>query len=119
MTSRKSAFLVLTLTLIAVVLGVRSRTTVIPGIDAVTAASVLPPVIFLSGTQGIPSSGDFTLDVTPGQTLNLYVSALQGQAIGLSTAQSILKLNFLNTGCLLYTSPSPRDRTRSRMPSSA
>ena len=23
------------------------------------------------------------------------------------------------TGCLLYTSPSPRDRTRSRMPSSA
>ena len=24
-----------------------------------------------------------------------------------------------NEGCLLYTSPSPRDRTRSRMPSSA
>ena len=24
-----------------------------------------------------------------------------------------------NNGCLLYTSPSPRDRTRSRMPSSA
>ena len=27
--------------------------------------------------------------------------------------------NFLINGCLLYTSPSPRDRTRSRMPSSA
>ena len=26
---------------------------------------------------------------------------------------------FLSTTCLLYTSPSPRDRTRSRMPSSA
>ena len=26
---------------------------------------------------------------------------------------------FLSKGCLLYTSPSPRDRTRSRMPSSA
>ena len=25
----------------------------------------------------------------------------------------------LNSACLLYTSPSPRDRTRSRMPSSA
>ena len=25
----------------------------------------------------------------------------------------------INTCCLLYTSPSPRDRTRSRMPSSA
>ena len=28
-------------------------------------------------------------------------------------------LNVLNKDCLLYTSPSPRDRTRSRMPSSA
>ena len=25
----------------------------------------------------------------------------------------------IHTACLLYTSPSPRDRTRSRMPSSA
>ena len=25
----------------------------------------------------------------------------------------------MSMGCLLYTSPSPRDRTRSRMPSSA
>ena len=30
----------------------------------------------------------------------------------------ILKTNHSNV-CLLYTSPSPRDRTRSRMPSSA
>ena len=28
-------------------------------------------------------------------------------------------LPMLSIGCLLYTSPSPRDRTRSRMPSSA
>ena len=28
-------------------------------------------------------------------------------------------LNDTTAGCLLYTSPSPRDRTRSRMPSSA
>ena len=28
-------------------------------------------------------------------------------------------LNDIEGGCLLYTSPSPRDRTRSRMPSSA
>ena len=28
-------------------------------------------------------------------------------------------LRGLNKACLLYTSPSPRDRTRSRMPSSA
>ena len=30
-----------------------------------------------------------------------------------------LPLFKLDTSCLLYTSPSPRDRTRSRMPSSA
>ena len=30
-----------------------------------------------------------------------------------------LKKNYLDTGCLLYTSPSPRDRSLSRMPSSA
>ena len=28
-------------------------------------------------------------------------------------------VNVVNNACLLYTSPSPRDRTRSRMPSSA
>ena len=31
----------------------------------------------------------------------------------------ILAVRFENNYCLLYTSPSPRDRTRSRMPSSA
>ena len=30
-----------------------------------------------------------------------------------------LRLQQLSIDCLLYTSPSPRDRTRSRMPSSA
>ena len=29
------------------------------------------------------------------------------------------KMQLERLGCLLYTSPSPRDRTRSRMPSSA
>jgi len=31
----------------------------------------------------------------------------------------IVSPRYQNVGCLLYTSPSPRDRTRSRMPSSA
>ena len=34
-------------------------------------------------------------------------------------AVETLKRVLRDTGCLLYTSPSPRDRTRSRMPSSA
>ena len=33
--------------------------------------------------------------------------------------KKVLLLSLLLTVCLLYTSPSPRDRTRSRMPSSA
>ena len=38
-----------------------------------------------------------------------------------SAALSFIRTNAreLNVDCLLYTSPSPRDRTRSRMPSSA
>src|SRR5678810_34699 len=34
-------------------------------------------------------------------------------------ARNILLLTFTNKACLLYTSPSPRDRQKSRMPSSA
>ena len=43
---------------------------------------------------------------------------------GLSNAEAgwlggALFMGYIATVCLLYTSPSPRDRTRSRMPSSA
>ena len=37
----------------------------------------------------------------------------------LSYQEKVEKFLLLLEGCLLYTSPSPRDRTRSRMPSSA
>ena len=44
---------------------------------------------------------------------------LQGvEFIAVNTDAQDLKLSKCKT-CLLYTSPSPRDRTRSRMPSSA
>ena len=33
--------------------------------------------------------------------------------------QQVFSINDIANACLLYTSPSPRDRTRSRMPSSA
>ena len=38
---------------------------------------------------------------------------------GVSAKQFATDLKALGSICLLYTSPSPRDRTRSRMPSSA
>ena len=47
--------------------------------------------------------------------LNLYYQAFQL----LRTENADQAFERLSKGCLLYTSPSPRDRTRSRMPSSA
>ena len=41
----------------------------------------------------------------------VHEAALEAETLGLVIA--------LDPFCLLYTSPSPRDRTRSRMPSSA
>ena len=41
------------------------------------------------------------------------------QAILEPTERDLLQIDPQFTNCLLYTSPSPRDRTRSRMPSSA
>ena len=40
-------------------------------------------------------------------------------AIGLPVPREPIRIVENAEGCLLYTSPSPRDRTRSRMPSSA
>ena len=44
-----------------------------------------------------------------------YVSAAEKKNISISYDEA----REMIYGCLLYTSPSPRDRTRSRMPSSA
>ena len=61
--------------------------------------------------------------------LNDEITAQEGQLIAvkvISVNPNYNKLELisgriteLTEGCLLYTSPSPRDRTRSRMPSSA
>ena len=43
----------------------------------------------------------------------------QVDEVGCGEIVGVIGPRFAVTGCLLYTSPSPRDRTRSRMPSSA
>ena len=55
---------------------------------------------------------------------NMLLDSLLGQGHRLLPPQllpatHLTRLLELNNNCLLYTSPSPRDRTRSRMPSSA
>ena len=55
--------------------------------------------------------------MTPGNIKGALLALL---SMGLySTHDVIIKLLGETYPCLLYTSPSPRDRTRSRMPSSA
>ena len=46
---------------------------------------------------------------------NMHLTMEAAEGIGLASNQVGQDYRF----CLLYTSPSPRDRTRSRMPSSA
>ena len=50
-----------------------------------------------------------------------FVASLATNEVGLSEFQKYIRDLLLpfEPSCLLYTSPSPRDRTRSRMPSSA
>ena len=47
-----------------------------------------------------------------------YVAAIRAAQLGLKTA-CVESRGALGGTCLLYTSPSPRDATLSRMPSSA
>ena len=42
-----------------------------------------------------------------------------GRVVAVQAGQILLQTTDQYQDCLLYTSPSPRDRTRSRMPSSA
>ena len=66
------------------------------------------PNLFSSGSDHQTRSG--VMSWLPGEAINLGLD-LQGG--------SHLLLQQQVRSCLLYTSPSPRDRTRSRMPSSA
>ena len=57
------------------------------------------------------------IDLNTGDTLAAYDAAQQ--LPGASIVKLVSTAAALNILCLLYTSPSPRDRQKSRMPSSA
>ena len=59
----------------------------------------------------------FNLEVEKGKFIVLLGPSGCGKSTLLRMIAGLEKID--NGNCLLYTSPSPRDRTRSRMPSSA
>ena len=87
-------------------------------------AAPLPPTPVLVEFLGVHKAfGDnvvyenLDLTVMRGETLTIIGGSGQGKSVCLKLMIGLLRAD---AGvCLLYTSPSPRDRTRSRMPSSA
>src|SRR5664280_3292882 len=108
-----------------------------------STASAVHLRVLLNSALAAEATGDLTsaakaspfsagLVCTPEGVLHpplLNRQVLSGQSTGLLVSRSIMKLEFEwhaakaeasleahGVSCLLYTSPSPRDRTRSRMP---
>ena len=89
----------------------RATITILVGLG-IFVVGIIGFVIGGFGVAGIEESTKFTLEDVDNGTIYLKDSDGQGE----------LGVTFWVKGkylCLLYTSPSPRDRTRSRMPSSA
>ena len=77
---------------------------------------ILAPVVS-EKSYGLIEQGVYTFKVHPSASKPEISDAVES-----IWGVTVLKVNTLNRKgkvCLLYTSPSPRDRTRTRMPSSA
>ena len=69
-----------------------------------------------------PSPKEYTIYNSTAYVATIYNSTTLGNTTAAGTGVAIpagATMTVWSNGCLLYTSPSPRDRTRSRMPSSA
>ena len=75
------------------------------------------------GSISIPSTGAWQTYTTVSNEVNLpqgtHTLRIFAQQQGWNLNWIEFQTNNTSNPCLLYTSPSPRDRTRSRMPSSA
>ena len=71
----------------------------------------------------IHSLDAFAATAGPGLASSLLVGNTTAKSLAVATGKPFISVNHMEghllSPCLLYTSPSPRDRTRSRMPSSA
>ena len=90
------------------------------------AARVLALFLILSGLAAVPASAQAPAPGKPGGILRMVLreDLPQGFSIHETATNSVTWPSMpcysnLVVYCLLYTSPSPRDRQKSRMPSSA
>ena len=112
--------------------GAQSASTVVYAIDARSAvglesASTVVSALRARSAVGLKSASTVVSAIAVRSAAGLesastVVSALSARsAVGAQSASTAVSAVYARSavGCLLYTSPSPRDRTRSRMPSSA
>ena len=88
-----------------------------PGNSTASGARLAGDTKRSSPTPSVCSGGDDAQPYGLGQVAQLRLGLLGQRAPDLG--DHITEQSLGGQGCLLYTSPSPRDRTRSRMPSSA
>ena len=62
---------------------------------------------------------DYTLYLCTDRNIMTTETIEESVELAIKGGVSVVQLREKECSCLLYTSPSPRDRTRSRMPSSA
>ena len=75
---------------------------------------------WLRATRGFSTPLHYLDTITPAECRALLRAGADVRARGADDASAASPLGVARDArCLLYTSPSPRDRTRSRMPSSA
>ena len=65
-------------------------------------------------TEQETNGQDLTIDTT-----GIITVTTEGPAVTLNSDNALSNAGAINIACLLYTSPSPRDKRQSRMPSSA
>ena len=115
----------------AVVTGVTTTTTL--AVTGIATAATLKVGSAITAFGGIVTATTFSGDITGDVTGNINASSAAGiSTVGVLTAYSSIHINVgsgstevatelsnKTSPCLLYTSPSPRDISGSRMPSSA
>ena len=79
--------------------------------------------VYVSSVNGVPTTAEGGAQFLTGYIITVGSSYAAGERINFGTTSgsgaNLMGIVTSIDGCLLYTSPSPRDRTRSRMPSSA